>query len=301
MRQPFISASATLTVILLFSFSAAAQQGRGRGQGGRGNRPPTGQELQQAGGERPIPCVNDWKLPNGCDPARVRPAQLDPHDLTGVWSRVKGMANMGNEVAMTSEGKVKFDANKPSFGPRAIAPALGNDPMGKCDPLGLTRNIFLEVAGRSFEFVMAKDRILQFFEWAHQYRTIWMDGRPLPKDPEARWMGYSVGHWDKDMLVVETIALEVRTWADMWGHPHSDQERVQERYKRIGPDRMEYSMTITDPKAYPQPFVTDTKILQLNLEKSMDEKLETFCVPSEEEAFNKGIRDPAAGINVPKK
>lgn len=308
MRNRFSSASVTLAAILLFSCSAAAQEGRGpgqRGQGGqgRGSRPPTVEELQRAGGQRPIPCVNEWKLPNGCDPARVRPAQLDPHDLTGVWTRAKGMGNMGSDVdaTMTPEGRARFGENKPSFGPRAIEPARGNDPMGKCDPLGLTRNIFLEVGGRSFEFLMGKDRIVQFFEWAHQYRTIWTDGRALPKDPEPRWNGYSVGHWDGDTLVVDTLGWEPRSWSDMWGHPHSDEAKIQERYKRISPDQIEYSFTLADPKIYTKPFVTDTKILQLNLEKSEDEKLEQFCVPSEEEAFNKNIRDPAAGINVPKR
>ena len=75
---------------------------------------------------------------------------------------------------------------------------------------------------------------------------------------------------------------------------------MEERYRRINVDTMEYSLKITDPQIYPQPFVSDTKTLSLNLEKSMDEKLETFCVPSEEQQFNRNIRDPAAGVNVPK-
>jgi hypothetical protein len=127
-----------------------------------------------------------------------------------------------------------------------------------------------------------------------------MDGRKPPTDAPPRWMGYSVGRWEGDTLVVDTTSLEERTWSDMWGHPHTDEARVEERYHRTGPDTIEYSLKITDPKTYPTPFVSDTKTLQLNLEKAIDEKLETFCVPSEEQRFNKNIRDPAAGINVPK-
>lgn len=309
MKNRFITASVALASAVLVSAAAVAvaqeggRGGRGRGgqEGGEGRgRGLTQAEQQARGGQARIPCVNEWQLPNGCDPARARPAQFDPKNLTGVWTRSKGSGNMGDPVPMTPEGQRRFALNKPSFGPRAIPPALGNDPMGLCDPLGLTRNLFLEVGGRGLEFVHTPDRILQFYEWAHQYRTIWMDGRRHPANPVPRWMGYSVGRFEGDTLVVETIGLEERTWADMWGHPHSDQERVEERYRRINANTMEYSLKITDPQIYPQPFVSDTKTLSLNIEKSMDEKLETFCVPSEEQQFNRNIRDPAAGVNVPK-
>src|ERR1700676_5051505 len=64
----------------------------------------------------------------------------DPHDLSGIWVRRGGVLTMSNDVPpMTPWGKAKFDAYKPSYGPRSIPPALGNDPMGNCDPLGLPR------------------------------------------------------------------------------------------------------------------------------------------------------------------
>jgi hypothetical protein len=150
------------------------------------------------------------------------------------------------------------------------------------------------------EFAHTTDRVLQFFEWAHQFREIWMDGRRLPTNPVPRWMGYSVGRWEGDTLVVETVGLDERTWLDMWGMPHSDQVRVEERYRRIGPMQIEFTLRITDPVVFAQPFVSDTKILSLTPEKTQGEKLETFCVPSEEQQFNRTIRDPAGGINVPR-
>lgn len=255
---------------------------------------------QGRGSQAPIPCVNEWKLPNGCDMARVLPKAFNPKDLTGVWNRTKGSGNMGDAVVLTPEGQRRLALHKPSYGPRAVIPALGNDPMGNCDPLGLTRNLFLEVGQRSLEFAHLPDRIIQFFEWGHQYRTIWMDGRKHPADAPPRWMGYSVGRWEGDTLVVDTVGLEERTWLDMWAQPHTDQARVEERYRRTSPTVMEYSLTITDPVLHLKPFVSETKILSLHHEKAMDEKLETFCVPSEEQQFNRTIRDPAGGVNVPK-
>jgi hypothetical protein len=67
----------------------------------------------------------------------------DPHDLSGVWRRRTGNLTMSGEMPpMTPEGQAKFNATKPGYGPRMVPPALGNDPMGTCDPLGLTRLIF---------------------------------------------------------------------------------------------------------------------------------------------------------------
>jgi hypothetical protein len=291
-------ASLALAGVVALSTAPAAQE-RGRGAGGRGgqsNVPLTSAEQAARGGQARVPCVNEWGLPNGCDWGRVTPKQLNPRDLSGVWVRTKGTVNMDEKFTLTEEGKRRLALNKPSFGPRAVIPALGNDPMGNCDPLGLTRNIFLEVGGRSLEFAHFPDRILQFFEWAHAYREIWMDGRKLPANPIPRWMGYSVGRWDGDTLVIETVGLDERTWLDMWGVPHSDQVKIEERYRRISPTQIEYSLQITDPVVFVKPFVSDTKILSLGLEKTTGEKLETFCVPSEEQQFNATIRDPAGGV-----
>jgi hypothetical protein len=269
--------SATIAALVVWAAPAAAQEGRGGSRQGV------------------VPCVNPWQLPSGCEPPTAKP--FNPHDLTGVWTRTMGAGSLGNNVPMTPAGQAKFITNKPSFGPRMVPPAKGNDPMGKCDPLGLVRNILLEVVDRSFEFTQMPDRVMQYFEWAHQYRTIWTDGRVLPNaDAEPRWMGYSVGKWDGDTFVVETTGLDARTWLDNLGHPHTEEMRVQERYTRPDRSTLKLSFTITDPKYYPQPYVSDVKTHVINPERAMDEKLETFCVPSEEEVFNKGIRDPAAGL-----
>jgi hypothetical protein len=288
-----------LLISLLCSSALVAQEGGGRGggRGGRGGGEGAAPAAQGAGrGGRGVApkCTNDWQTP-GCD-QRQPAAKVDPHDLTGVWTRTMGGASMGNNVMMTPDGQKRFLANLPSFGPRAVAPALGNDPLGHCDPLGLTRNLFTEIAGRSLEFVQPAHGkfVMQIFEWAHTWRTIWTDGRALPKDAELRWHGYSVGRWEGDTFIVDTIGLDDRTWLDNIGHPHTDEARVEERYRRVDPGTMEMIIKVTDPKTYPQPWVSAPLIHTLNHEINEDEKLDTFCVPSEEEAFNKAIRNPAA-------
>jgi hypothetical protein len=147
--------------------------------------------------------------------------------LNGVWS-TGGLRSLTAEPPpMTSTGKAEFDANKPSYGPRAIPPALGNDPAGRCDPLGLVRSLF---AFRPMEFVQTPNRILQIFEWNRVLREIWIDGRKLPEDPDPRWYGYSVGRWEGDTLVVDSIGFDDRTWLDQFGHPFSKSMRLEERW-----------------------------------------------------------------------
>ncbi len=221
------------------------------------------------------------------------------HDLSGVWTRVQGSGNMGDDIpAMTPLGKERFDANIPAYGPRgdSVHAAVSNDPLTTCDPLGLTRNVFLEIVGRSFEFVQIPGRVLQFFEWAHQYRTIWTDGRELPTDPQPRWMGYSVGKWEGDTFVVDSASMDERSWLDMWGRPHSDALRVQERYRRVDHETLELVVRIEDPKIFTTPWESEPKIHWLNPEKGMNEKLETMCVPSEEQDFGQRLLNPAGVI-----
>ena len=222
----------------------------------------------------------------------------DPHDLTGVWRRSGGVLSMSaTPPPFTAWGKAKFDATRPVYGPRAVQGGFGNDPMSTCDPLGMPRNLFLEVSIYNFELVQANNvaanRVYQFFEWAHSYRTIWTDGRPLPKDPDPRWMGYSVGAWEGDTFVVRSLGFDERTWLDHFGNPVSDDMTLEERYRRLDRDTLELKMVINAPKAYTQPWVSETKTLKLAPKQDMEE---IFCVPTEEQRFNRQVRDPGSGI-----
>jgi hypothetical protein len=207
-------------------------------------------------------------------------------DLSGVWGN-NGVAFAG-PPPLTPAGQKKFDAAKPGMGPRAVP--LGNDPMMICDPLGYPRLLNYNYG---MEFVHLPDRVLQFFEIGHTHRTIWMDGRPLPTDPEPRWLGYAVGRWEGDTLVVESAGFDDRSWLTTQGHQHSDAMRLVERFRRVGYDTLEVQITITDPVIYTAPWVMKGTVRRAE----GTELGEYFCVPSEEEAYLKTVRERAGGAS----
>lgn len=225
--------------------------------------------------------------------ATVAPRTAATHDISGVWRASYRLLTLSREVPpRTPAGQAMFDAYKPSYGPRAIPPASGNDPQGNCDPLGIPR-LLLTGGFTAIEMVQIPDRVLQFFEHGHVWRTIWTDGRELPKDTEdPTWLGYSVGKWDGDIFVVQSTGLDERTWIDHFGNPHSDAMRLEERYRRLDRDNLELTITIDDPKIYTKPWVSEKKTFKLEPKTQLRED---FCVPSEEQAFNKRMRDPAGG------
>jgi hypothetical protein len=270
---------------------------------------------------------------SGALSAQQKPT-FDPHDFSGFWDRVGYERGVGGKQAvggcnicgdpgfgvdvppMTPEGKKKFEANKPAYGrpaggplqagvdigrQRAVLSALSNDPTMKCQPLGVVRLLLSTYFG-AMEFVQLPDRIIEHFEWTNEWREIWMDGREIPAEPDlTRWNGYSVGHWDGDTLVVNSFGHDERTWLDFFGYPHSDQMRLEERYRRIASDQIEFVMTVNDPAIYTKPWSSDKKVLRrLSAERETlsgwKALLDDRCEPEEEADFNRKVRDPAGGI-----
>jgi hypothetical protein len=236
---------------------------------------------------------------------------FDPHDLSGHWNRTSRFQTFSNvfsgqgattgtaEAPLTAAGKARYEANKPGYGPRASPPALGNDPMGTCDPLGIPRLLNTEVISphQTMEIVQVPGRMIQFFEWHHDWREVFTDGRALPAadNVEFTWNGTSVGHWEDNVFVVDGIGFDDRTWLDKFGYPHSEEMRLQERYRRIDKDTLELTMTLTDPETYSRPWVSDTKIFKIDREKTKRWDEQIYCVPTEEYKFNQRVRDEAGG------
>jgi hypothetical protein len=124
-----------------------------------------------------------------------------------------------------------------------------------------------------------------------RWRVIWTDGRPLPKDPDPRWYGYSVGHWEDDStFVVNTIGTDERSWLDNAGNPHSADLKVEERYHRVNHDLMELTVTLDDPKAYTSPWTPRNK-MPLTLAPANLDMMEMICSPTEVMDFRKNISD----------
>ena len=133
------------------------------------------------------------------------------------------------------------------------------DPTHSCFPYGPTR---MFTTPRPWEIRQLPDVVLIFYEGDHWVRRVYMDGRVHPDGYPLTWMGHSIGKYDGDTLVVDTIGLNDTTWIDGLGHPHSEALRLVERFRRLNHDTLEYELTVDDPKAYTKPW-TAKKVFQL--------------------------------------
>jgi hypothetical protein len=92
------------------------------------------------------------------------------------------------------------------------------------------------------------------FEGNKAARQIYLDGRDHPVGAPASFMGHSIGRWDRDMLVAETVQVNELTWLDGVGHPHTSALRIEERFRRIAPDKLEIYFRFDDSGAYTEPW-----------------------------------------------
>ena len=147
-----------------------------------------------------------------------------------------------------------------------------DDPYGYCLPLGVPRMTAFGVFR-----ILATPGITVFLhstDVGPAFRQIFTDGRPLPKDPEPTWLGYSVGRWDNETLVVETNGFRDRGWLDTYvGRPHSDALHVTERFRRVDFGHIEMVVTINDPKAFVKPWSVK-RVLAFQADTEL---LEAFC------------------------
>jgi hypothetical protein len=171
---------------------------------------------------------------------------------------------------------------------------FGRDSMeAQCLPLGpaaITTSFF------DVKFIQTPSIIVILLEDL-TYRQIHLDGRQLPKDPNPSWMGYSVGRWNGDTLVVETNGFTERSWLDYDGHPHTEALRMTERYRRRDFGHLDVEVTFDDPGAYTRPWT-----VSVPLELFPDtELLEYVCRESEKSPAQSPVRagsHEAAAVNV---
>ena len=130
------------------------------------------------------------------------------------------------------------------------------DPEGYCLPPGGPR---LMATPYPMEIIQLPEqkRIFMIFEGAtHIWREIYLDGRPHPQGDELNptYLGHSVGRWDGDTLVVDVVGFNEQTWLDYYGHPHTDQLHIVERFSRPSKRTLHYEALVDDPGAYTKPF-----------------------------------------------
>ena len=220
---------------------------------------------------------------------------FDKHDLAGVWSgdpmniEANGTVLNGNtRPPYTPEGQKLFEATISD----SVEWSSKDRAYNMCDPFGYPGSLGYNYG---FEFVKLPDRVIQFFEIGHWWRTIYTDGRQLPPDPPiTRFYGYAVGHWDGDYFVIESNGYDDRTWLARMnamvngerrqaGVPHSDQMRITERWKRVNYGLLEVTVTINDPVVFTKPWVSGPHQITLIPGTEMGEHM---CVPSDAIDFN---------------
>jgi hypothetical protein len=130
-------------------------------------------------------------------------------------------------------------------------PDSGPDPTERCIPPGTPREMLQPFP---WEIVYARDRIIILFEYQGLIRQIFTDGRGHPKDLQPTYMGNSIGKWEGNTLVIDTVGFNDKTWLDPMGLPHSDAMHLTERIQRVNHNTLVDEYTIDDPKAYTTPW-----------------------------------------------
>jgi hypothetical protein len=227
-----------------------------------------------------------WAVLPACDSARPPPVGGEAADataadvasaaqtaespvpgLTGVWTNdppesTRAFQNFSFSAAppaLTAWGQERYDQSKPTFGDRGVPVGETNDPVYECFPPGVPR-AFLHPF--PVEIVQTPGRVLMVFEYDHLIRQIYTDGREHRTDLAPMWMGDSIGRWEGDTLVVDTVNFNDKGWLDRRGVPHSDQLRVEERFRLIDADRLQIDIRIEDPVALAEPWLSQRFLMR---------------------------------------
>jgi hypothetical protein len=194
-----------------------------------------------------VPRLPDGK-PNLTAPA-PRTADGRP-DLSGVWlPRGRYIQDLAGDL---KPGELSFQPWAAEVYKHRLDTLSREDPQAHCVLSGVPRENLIPYPLKIVN--TTNGMIVILYEALHSYRQIFMDGRRLPKDPNPTWMGYSIGHWDGDTLVVESAGFVENNWLDNNGHPGTESLRLTERFRRRDFGHIDLQMTIDDPKAYTKPW-----------------------------------------------
>jgi hypothetical protein len=225
-----------------------------------------------------LPRTPDGK-PNLTAPA-PRTAGGTP-DLSGLW-RLNGVGHVFNILGNQPVEMLPWA--REVYAKRSIGFAR-DSPDSNCLPPGPTAGLF---GMAPVKFIQTKNVLVILYEEAPP-RQVFLDGRPLPKDPNPTWMGYSVGRWEGDTLVVETAGYNDRTWLDLSGHPHTEALRVIERFRRVDTGRMRMEMTFEDPRTYTRPWT-----ISVDVQLVPDSELIEFVCNENEKSSSRYTGDATA-------
>jgi len=165
----------------------------------------------------------------------LAPRVIAAPDLSGVWEP-EGLQSM------------HAAASALLLHPEA---AKGPDPDANCTLSGVPR---LDLGPKPFKILQSPDEVVILYQAFTTFRQVFTDGRPLAEDLQPAWLGYSVGKWDGDTLVVDTAGFNDITWLDNAGTPHSESLHVTERFHRRDMGHLDIQITIDDPKTFRHSF-----------------------------------------------
>lgn len=224
-------------------------------------------------------------------------------DLSGMWGWINIGPPCGAECTDTQISREFIDIAASLKTPVPYQPwaadlvkkrrvQQGLDPNVHCMPRGAPRIWTDDYYKRIF---MVPGRVIILTERNMQYRQIFTDGRPLPKDPNPTWNGYSTAHWEGDTLVVETAGFRDDLWLDASGKPLTEQGRLTERIRRPNYGTLEIEMTINDPKAYTAPWtvkISEPLILDSEL-------IDYYCLENERDSTHMREQTPIGTPQAP--
>ena len=200
-----------------------------------------------------IPRTADGK-PNLTAPAPRTPDGKP--DLSGLWEPEPSPYRFDVIQDVKDEGVFRPEAEA-LFLKRA-ADLRRDNPVTHCLPAGPSA-IFAAGSTRFYRIIQSPSVIGLLYELSG-FRQIYTDGRSLPENPNPTWMGYSIGRWDGDTLVVDSAGFNDRTWLDMVGHPHSERLHVVEKFHRIDFGHMDLRVTYDDPETLFKPLTISVKV-----------------------------------------
>jgi hypothetical protein len=195
-------------------------------------------------------------------------------DISGVWNAVSGtyqyVAFSKDEPPMTKWGAARYKEARPSQGPNGVKLDETNDRVYKCGPPGMP---YIYIQLFPVEIIQTPAEVIELFEYDHTVRYIYTDGRKHPANLRPSYNGHSIGHWEGDALIVDTVGLNGKNWLDRVGHPESTEMHILERIHRLSENTLQVDLTFDDPKSYTKPW---TAQVQFGLRPNWD-ILEHVC------------------------
>jgi len=226
-------------------------------------------------------------------------------DLSGTWLGKGAAASRQRlDLALTPWGSDKYTWNtEPVLNTKFKLEAnvevdrVDQDPVYHCYPPGMVRlgppsdTVDDSDSDHAFEISQVPGKLIIVFLHRNSVRYIYTDLRDHPKNLEETWNGHSIGKWDGDTFVVDTIGLRDEAWLDSAGHEHSTQLHVVERFRRIDPDHLEIERTLTDPIALAKPY-TSRIVVTLNPNYDLNENKD------DNDCTQYMVRKPAFGEGI---